>query len=83
MAERKQKFERRPVLDPAVADLLSNMEEKQIEAQMPRREREKKRASASRSNPAANSAPPTTCRRPCASASKKWPSRNACRPASW
>ena len=42
MAERKQKFERRQVLDSAVADLLSNMEEKQIEAQMPRREREKK-----------------------------------------
>lgn len=43
MAERKtQKFERRPVLDSAVADLLSNMEQKQIEAQLPRREREKK-----------------------------------------
>jgi hypothetical protein len=43
MAERKsQKFERRPVLDSAVADLLSNMEQKQIEAQLPRKEREKK-----------------------------------------
>ncbi|MGD0006381.1 MAG: hypothetical protein ABSE06_19390 [Anaerolineaceae bacterium] len=42
MAERKQKYERRQVLDSAVADLLSNMEQKQIEAQLPRREREKK-----------------------------------------
>ncbi len=43
MAERgKQKYERRPVLDSAVADLLSNMEQRQIESQLPRREREKK-----------------------------------------
>ena len=42
MTERKQKYERRPVLDSAVADLLSTMELKQIEAQLPRREREKK-----------------------------------------
>jgi hypothetical protein len=42
MADHKQKFERRPVLDSVVADLLTHMEDKQIEAQMPRREREKK-----------------------------------------
>jgi hypothetical protein len=40
MAERK--FERRTVLDSTVADLLHNMEEKQREAQLPRRQREKK-----------------------------------------
>jgi hypothetical protein len=33
---------RRPMLDPMVADLLSGMEQKQAEAQLPRREREKK-----------------------------------------
>ncbi len=40
MAERK--FERRPVLDSAVADLLNTMEERQRESQLPRRLREKK-----------------------------------------
>jgi hypothetical protein len=39
MAERK--FERKPILDPAVADLLSGMEQRQAEAQLPRRERER------------------------------------------
>ena len=38
----KVKKERRPMLDPVVADLLSGMEQKQAEAQLPRREREKK-----------------------------------------
>jgi hypothetical protein len=38
----KPKQERRTILDPAVADLLSGMEQKQAEAQLPRREREKK-----------------------------------------
>lgn len=33
---------RRPMLDPMVADLLSGMEQKQAESQLPRREREKK-----------------------------------------
>lgn len=37
-----RKLERRSILDPAVADLLSGMERKQEEAQLPRREREKK-----------------------------------------
>lgn len=37
-----RKFERRPVLDSAVADLLNTMEERQREAQLPRRQREKK-----------------------------------------
>lgn len=32
---------RQPLLDPAVADLLSGMEKRQAEAQMPRRQREK------------------------------------------
>lgn len=40
MAERK--LERRQVLDPAVADLLAGMEQKQAEAMLPRRQREKK-----------------------------------------
>jgi len=35
MPERKP--ERRPVLDPSVADLLSNMEQRQSDAQLPRR----------------------------------------------
>ena len=39
MAERK--FERKTILDPAVADLLSGMEQRQAEAQLPRRERER------------------------------------------
>jgi hypothetical protein len=42
MAERKPKFERRPVLDSAVSDLLSSMEQRQVESQLPRRAREKK-----------------------------------------
>jgi len=37
MAEAK----RRTILDPAVADLLAGMEEKQAEARLPKREREK------------------------------------------
>ncbi len=40
MADRK--MERRQVLDPAVADLLAGMEQKQAEAMLPRRQREKK-----------------------------------------
>ncbi len=40
MPERKR--ERRPVIDSAVADLLAGMEQKTAEAQLPRREREKK-----------------------------------------
>lgn len=36
------KLERRPLLDPAVADLISDMEHKQAEAMLPRRQREKK-----------------------------------------
>ncbi len=40
MADRN--FKRRTVLDPAVADLLAGMEEKQAESRLPRREREKK-----------------------------------------
>lgn len=40
MADRK--LRRRTVLDPAVADLLAGMEEKQAEAHLPRRVREKK-----------------------------------------
>lgn len=39
MADRK--LERRPILDPAVADLLQGMEKKQAESQLPRRQREK------------------------------------------
>ena len=39
MAERK--FERKTILDPAVADLLTGMEQRQTEAQMPRKERER------------------------------------------
>jgi hypothetical protein len=35
------KKERRSALDPAVADLLRGMQQKQVEAQLPRREREK------------------------------------------
>jgi hypothetical protein len=40
MADRK--FERRSILDPAVASLLNDMEHHQSEAALPRREREKK-----------------------------------------
>lgn len=39
MAEKK--FERRTSLDPAVADLLSGMQQRQIESQLPRKERER------------------------------------------
>lgn len=35
-------LQRRSILDPAVADLLAGMENKQAEARLPRREREKK-----------------------------------------
>ncbi len=38
----ERKLERRPILDPAVADLLSDLEQKQAETKLPRREREKK-----------------------------------------
>jgi hypothetical protein len=37
------KFSRRQILDPAVADLLSGMDQKQAEMQLPRRERIKKK----------------------------------------
>ena len=40
MAEKKNT--RRAILDPAVADLLAGMEQKQAESQLPRKEREKK-----------------------------------------
>ncbi len=40
MAEKRP--ERRSILDPAVADLLGNMEQRRSESQLPRREREKK-----------------------------------------
>jgi hypothetical protein len=36
-----EKFERRTSLDPAVADLLSGMEQRQAESQLPRKERER------------------------------------------
>ena len=39
MAQRK--FERKTILDPAVADLLSGMEQRQVESQLPRKERER------------------------------------------
>jgi hypothetical protein len=39
MAEKK--FERRTSLDPAVADLLSGMQQHQAESQLPRKERER------------------------------------------
>lgn len=35
------KFERRTILDPAVADLLTGMEKRQSESQLPRKERER------------------------------------------
>ena len=35
-------LERRPILDPVVADLLAGMEQKQAESQLPRKIREKK-----------------------------------------
>jgi len=37
-----EKFERRKILDPNVADLLDGMEQRQSESQLPRKEREKK-----------------------------------------
>lgn len=37
-----RKLQRRPLLDPAVADLIGEMEQKQAESMLPRREREKK-----------------------------------------
>ena len=40
MSERK--LERRPLLDPAVADLISDMDQKQADSMLPRRQREKK-----------------------------------------
>jgi hypothetical protein len=40
MSERK--LERRPILDPAVADLISDMDQKQADSMLPRRQREKK-----------------------------------------
>ena len=36
-----KKFERRTTLDPAVADLLSGMQQRQTESQLPRKERER------------------------------------------
>ena len=39
MAENK--FERKTILDPAVADLLTGMEQRQAESQLPRKERER------------------------------------------
>jgi hypothetical protein len=39
MAERK--FERKTMLDPSVADLLTGMEQRQTESQLPRKERER------------------------------------------
>ena len=37
----EKKFERRTTLDPAVADLLSGMKQRQAESQLPRKERER------------------------------------------
>ncbi|MBA3072854.1 MAG: hypothetical protein FP831_04620 [Anaerolineae bacterium] len=37
----EKKFERRTTLDPAVADLLSGMHQRQVESQLPRKERER------------------------------------------
>ena len=39
MAEKK--YTRRPTLDPAVADLLSGMQQRQAESQLPRKEHER------------------------------------------
>jgi hypothetical protein len=38
----KKNLERKPVLDPAVADLLAGMEQRQSESQLPRKLREKR-----------------------------------------
>jgi hypothetical protein len=43
-----RKPERRPILDPSVADLLSNMEQRQSDAALPRHERERKARERSR-----------------------------------
>ncbi len=43
-----RKPERRPILDPSVADLLTNMEQRQSDAQLPRHERERKARERSR-----------------------------------
>lgn len=37
----ERKFERKTILDPAVADLLTGMEQRQAEAALPRKERER------------------------------------------
>lgn len=37
----EKKFERRTTLDPVVADLLSGMQQRQVENQLPRKERER------------------------------------------
>ncbi len=37
----QRNFERKTILDPAVADLLTGMEQRQTEAQLPRKERER------------------------------------------
>ena len=37
----EKKMERRTVLDPAVADLLNGMQQRQAESQLPRKERER------------------------------------------
>ena len=37
----ERKFERKTILDPAVADLLTGMEQRQTEAALPRKERER------------------------------------------
>jgi hypothetical protein len=37
----KPKLERRPSIDPAVADLLTGMNQRQVETQLPRKERER------------------------------------------
>jgi hypothetical protein len=38
----ERKLQRRPILDPVVADLINDMEQKQADSMLPRREREKK-----------------------------------------
>lgn len=62
MAE--ERLRRSPVLDPAVADLLSNMEQKQADAQLSRgerrkRNREKAKIAARRAQRATFDLPPT------------------------
>lgn len=41
MTDKPEKFVRRSTLDPAVADILNGMEQRQAESQMPRKQREK------------------------------------------